>query len=85
MCDNLKLDLVISDDEELKVKVRKQNKEKLIPKKIKQKIKTVKKASFGQVRFKIYEPKYKKWIAKENRNFFEYFKKVKWFIKQLIY
>ena len=43
MCDNLKLDLVISDDEELIVKVRKQNKEKLIPKKIKQKIKTVKK------------------------------------------
>jgi DNA/RNA endonuclease YhcR with UshA esterase domain len=77
MCDSLKIDLVLSEDEEPKVKVKKQNKEKPVPKKIKPRIKSVKKSIFGQVRLKIYEVKYKKWIAKENRKICEFFPKKK--------
>ena len=77
MCDSLKIDLINSDEEEPKVKIRKQSKEKLVPKKIKPKIKTIRKSSFGQVKLKIYETNYKIWIARKNRKIQEFFKPIK--------
>jgi hypothetical protein len=87
MCDNLQIDLILSEDEEPKIKVRKQLKDKTNPKKIKNRIKTIKKSSFGQVKNKIYEPKYIKWIHKENRKIFEFFlpKKVNYFLKKTFF
>ena len=76
MCDNLQMDLLLSEDEEPKIKIRKQLKDKAQIKKIKPRIKSIKKSTFGQVKIKIYEPKYKKWIEKENRKIYEFFTKV---------
>jgi hypothetical protein len=73
MCDSLKIDLIMSDEDEPKIKVRKQLKEKPNPKKLKSKIKTIKKSSFGQVKIKIYDKKYKNWIGKKNRKIYEFF------------
>ena len=42
MCDSLKIDLINSDEDEPKLKVRKQSKDKQIPKKTKPKIKPIK-------------------------------------------
>ena len=55
MCDSLQVDLLLSEDEEPKIKVRKQLKEKITPKKIKPRIRSIKKSTFGQVKLKIYD------------------------------